>query len=205
MGEGSGDGPSPARPRPAARTFPTHRAAPEEHFNAGCTAGPHSLRRRPATVPYTPPRELVCRRLRPPPRPATGVPGRRGGGAGPGEETGACQTEAVDHGHPSPSSRRGGTTLAPRRPSFHVKHELSTCPAIPLVLPSHIFGGRTHSRRSPPGGSLPPAGFVVASSATRRPPQRPAGRQPFRAVGAPRPAISAAASRYATAPAEAGS
>lgn len=204
MGEGSGDGPSPARPRPAARTFPTHRAAPEEHFNAGCTAGPHSLRRRPATVPYTPPRELVCRRLRPPPRPATGVPGRRGGGAGPGEETGACQTEAVDHGHPSPSSRRGGTTLAPRRPSFHVKHELSTCPAIPLVLPSHIFGGRNHSRRNPPGDHS----LRRASSSSAAQPgddrSRPPARQPFTA-GAPRPAISAAASRYATAPAEAGS
>lgn len=204
MGEGSGDGPSPARPRPAARTFPTHRAAPEEHFNAGCTAGPHSLRRRPATVPSTPPRELVCRRLRPPPRPATGVPGRRGGGAGPGEETGACQTEAVDHGHPSPSSRRGGTTLAPRRPSFHVKHELSTCPAIPLVLPSHIFGGRNHSRRNPPGDHS----LRRASSSSAAPSgddrSRPPARQPFTA-GAPRPAISAAASRYATAPAEAGS
>ena len=128
-----------------------------------------------------------------------------GGGAGPAKERGACQTEAVHHGHPSPSSRRGGTTLAPSEGVVSRETRSSAMPSDSACLPTAYLPGRTHSRRSPPGGSLPPAGFVVASSATRRPPQRPAGRQPFRAVGAPRPAISAAASRYATAPAEAGS
>lgn len=203
MGEGSGDGPSPARPRPAARTFPTHRAAPEEHFNAGCTAGPHSLRRRPATVPSTPPRELVCRRLRPPPCPATGAPGRRRRGR-PREETGACQTKSDRPRAPLP-------IVPPRRPlactaETVVSRETRTLdmPSDFACLPTPHLPGRAHSRRSPPGDHS----LRRASSSSAAPSgddrSRPPARQPFTA-GAPRPAISAAASRYATAPAEAGS
>ena len=127
-----------------------------------------------------------------------------GGGAGPAKERGACQTEAVHHGHPSPSSRRGGTTLAPSEGVVSRETRSSAMPSDSACLPTAYLPGRTHSRRSPPGDrSLRRASSSSAApSGDHR--SGPPARQPFTA-GAPRPAISAAASRYATAPAEAGS
>lgn len=160
-----------------------------------------------APLPCRPPREFVRRRPRLPPRPATDAPRpqRSGRGLGPGEERGARQTGAVHYGHPSPSSRRGGTTLAPSEKVVSRETPTSDTPSDSACPFTPHPTGRYSLTTKPAGGSLPPAGFVVVSSAVRWPQQRPPGRQPFRAVGAPRPAISAAASRYATAPAEAGS
>ncbi|PFH06291.1 hypothetical protein BX598_0917 [Micrococcaceae bacterium JKS001869] len=80
----------------------------------------------------------------------------------------------------------------------------SIVPSDCACLPIPHLSGRTHSRRSPPGDrSLRRASSSSAApSGDHR--SGPPARQPFTA-GAPRPAISAAASRYATAPAEAGS
>ena len=140
------------------------------------------------------------------PRPATDAPRprRSGRGLGPGEERAACLSEAVDHGHPSPSSRRGGTTRAPSERAVSRETRPSAMPSDSACLFTPHPPGRTHSRRSPPGDrSLrrAPSSSAAPSGDDR---SRPPARQPFTA-GAPRPAISAAASRYATAPAEVGS
>ena len=127
-----------------------------------------------------------------------------GGGAGPAEERGACQAEAVHHGHPSPSSRRGGTTLAPSEKVVSRETRTSDMPSVSACLFTPHLPGHAHSRRSPPGDrSLRRASSSSAAPSGDRSSGSPA-LQPFTA-GAPRPAISAAASRYATAPAEAGS
>lgn len=167
-----------------------------------------SVHRRPSQPPSPPRRHAVrpvssCVAARGCTQASRQVRLAGGGGAGPAEERGACQAEAVHHGHPdcpAAAARRSH----PRRGSFHVKHGHPPCPAFPLVFSPPIFRATlTHdeTRR----GTAPSGGLTSSSAA---PPgdhrSGPPGRQPFTA-GAPRPAISAAASRYATAPAEAGS
>ena len=168
-----------------------------------------SVHRRPSQPPSPPRRHAVhpvssCVAARGCTQASRQVRLAGGGGAGPAKERGACQTEAVHHGHPSPSSRRGGTTLAPSEGVVSRETRSSAMPSVSACLFTPIFRATlTHdeTRR----GTAPSGGLTSSSAA---PPgdhrSGPPGRQPFTA-GAPRPAISAAASRYATAPAEAGS
>lgn len=169
-----------------------------------------SVHRRPSQPPSPPRRHAVhpvssCVAARGCTQASRQVRLASGGGAGPAEERGACQAEAVHHGHPSPSSRRGGTTLAPSEKVVSRETRTSNMPSVSACLFTPHLPGHAHSRRSPPGDrSLRRASSSSAAPFGDRNSGSP-GRQLFRAVGAPRPAISAAASRYATAPAEAGS
>ena len=169
-----------------------------------------SVHRRPSQPPSPPRRHAVhpvssCVAARGCTQASRQVRLAGGGGAGPAEERGAGQMGAVHHGHPSPSSRRGGTTLAPSEKVVSRETRTSDMPSVSACLFTPHLPGHAHSRRSPPGDrSLRRASSSSAAPFGDRNSGSP-GRQLFRAVGAPRPAISAAASRYATAPAEAGS
>lgn len=155
-----------------------------------------------APPPCRSPREFVRRRPRLHPGLATGAPGRRRRRRPSGREG------SVSGGSGTPRaprlSCRGGTALAPSEGVVSRETRSSAMPSVSACLFTPIFRATlTHdeTRR----GTAPSGGLTSSSAA---PPgdhrSGPPGRQPFTA-GAPRPAISAAASRYATAPAEAGS
>ena len=157
-----------------------------------------------APRPCYQPREFVRRPLWLPPCPATGAPGRRRRGRLRGGD-----------GSVSVGSDRPRAPLPIVPPRRHlactaetvVSRETRTLdmPSDSACLPTPHPPGRAHSRRSPPGDrSLRRASSSSAAPSGDHRSRGPPARQPC-AAGAPRPAISAAASRYATAPAEAGS
>lgn len=156
-----------------------------------------------APPPCRSPREFVRRRPRLHPGLATGAPGRRRRRRPSGREG------SVSGGSGTPRaprlSCRGGTALAPSEGVVSRETRSSAMPSVSACLFTPHLPGRTHSRRSPPGDrSLRRASSSSAAPSGDHRSRGPPARQPC-AAGAPRPAISAAASRYATAPAEAGS